>query len=556
VSPGYEREPTYPSLGTRVVAGWAAAVADVPDGPVRLALDGPGVLDWDRAVQGLAKALRERGRAVRTFDLGTCWRPWEEILAATTHLGTDPNFERLCDADVADLLALPTLDDPDDVLVVHGPGAALTPHDLLWYVDLPKRFAEMLVVAGAAANLGQPTDAKGTTKRLFYVDWPLLDRHRDAIATRVDRWVDARTEASLDGAALRATLAELAARPVRTLPYFNSTPWGGHWAQRELGLAADAPNTAVGYELIAPESGILVGDADALIEVPFPMLVALHPADVLGDRVHAQFGTSFPIRFDYLDTLDGGNLSVHCHPRPDYMREVFGWPYTQHETYYVMRGSPGSRVFLGLRDAGLVERFRAEAEAAAHDGSEFDVERYVQTFPADAHQLFLVPAGTPHASGRGNVVLEISATPYLYSLRFYDWLRRDAAGDLRSVHMGHSFDNLDRDRSGAAVGRDLVQRPRVVREGDGWREELIGALPEMFYEVYRLVLESEATDDTDGRFHLVNVVGGDGVVIETAAGHRHRLAYAETLVLPAAIGRHTYTPLGAGTVRVVKAVVR
>ena len=68
----------------------------------------------------------------------------------------------------------------------------------------------------------------------------------------------------------------------------------------------------------------------------------------------------------------------------------------------------------------------------------FDITDFVQTFPATPHQLFLIPAGTPHGSGEGNVVLEVSATPYLYSLRFYDWLRRDGNGQ-RPVHVEHAF---------------------------------------------------------------------------------------------------------------------
>jgi hypothetical protein len=45
-------------------------------------------------------------------------------------------------------------------------------------------------------------------------------------------------------------------------------------------------------------------------------------------------------------------------------------------------------------------------------------------------------------------VLEISATPYLYTLRFYDWLRRDLDGALRPVHVEHARTSI---RTGAGV---------------------------------------------------------------------------------------------------------
>ena len=86
--------------------------------------------------------------------------------------------------------------------------------------------------------------------------------------------------------------------------------------------------------------------------MPFQLLVGLHPDLVLGPSVHQRFGTSFPVRFDYLDTFRGGSLSVHCHPREHDMRTVFGWPYTQHETYYMMASEPDNVVYLGLRADG------------------------------------------------------------------------------------------------------------------------------------------------------------------------------------------------------------
>src|SRR4029077_13793162 len=123
--------------------------------------------------------------------------------------------------------------------------------------------------------------------------------------------------------------------------------------------------------------------------------------------------------------------------------------------YYVMVANERSHVFLGLRDGVDVDEFERRARAASEKGRPFDIERFVQTFPATAHQLYAIPAGTPHGSSKGNVVLEVSATPYLYSLRFYDWLRRDSAGRKRPVHVDHAFANLARQRTGARVAREL-----------------------------------------------------------------------------------------------------
>jgi mannose-6-phosphate isomerase class I len=530
-----------------------------------LAIDGPNFLDWTMAVDGITGALRLRELPVVTVDVREQMVSWEQVVKRTAPvdaLADDPDFATLAQGAIADLYDEPPTAAArrDAVVVAFGPGAALVGPDRLWYADLPKRYAEAAVGSRLGGNLGQrPGDGPPTTRRLFYIDWPLLDRHRDAVAARVDRWVDARDPLRptwLDGADLRSTLADLAGRPFRTRPTFNTTSWGGHWGQERLGLGRDAVNTALGYELIAPESGVLIGEPGRAVEVPFQLVVALHPDRVLGPDVRAQFHTSFPIRFDYLDTVGGGSLSVHCHPRDEYMRNVFGWPYTQHESYYIMVGGEDNVVFLGLREGVDVDEFHRHAHAADAHQRAFDIERFVQTHPATPHQLFLIPAGTPHGSGEGNVVLEVSATPYLYSLRFYDWLRMDAAGNQRPVHVGHAFRNLDPRQRGDAVRRDLVQQPRILMQGEDWREESIGALPGLFFEVRRVVIEpsGSASADTAGRFHVLNVVSGDGVMVETSSG-RHSLVYAETLVVPASVGTYRLTALGATPVMVVKALV-
>ena len=564
-TPRYNPNPCYSCEPARVVIGWHGVAAAFARPGTVIALDGPASVAWEAAQASLVGALRDRALTVTHLDVRSRMLPYDEIVAMTSsaELEADPDFESIPQIGLAalfeDLSFVPPRT-PGGVTLVSGPGAALLAHDAVWYLDLPKRYAEAKLGSGEFRNLGQRAgDEGGTSKRLFYVDWPLLDRHRDLIAADIDVWVDVQDPAvpkALDGPSLRAALAQLATMPFRTRPTFNSTPWGGTWGKSELGMNIDSRNTALGYELIAPESGILLGpDPERAVEVPFQMLVALEPEPVMGHRVVESFGTSFPIRFDYLDTVGGGNLSVHCHPQPDYMREVFGWPYTQHESYYFMRTSSGSEVFLGLRPDADIDWFRSLAESAQSVGEAFELREFVNVLLAQEHQLYLVPAGTPHGSGRGNVVLEISATPYLYSLRVYDWLRRDDAGRQRPVHVEHAFLNLSKSRN----HEDLVQKPATVRSGRDWHEEVIGSHDAMFFDVRRLVLTrcgAAAELTTDGAFVLMNVVEGTGVLVESAAGASHPLAYAETIVVPAAVGHYTVRSLGPERTRVVTAAVR
>jgi mannose-6-phosphate isomerase class I len=560
----YNLTPRYPVVDGTVEVGYEALVADVvANGPSVIALDGPAAIDWEHLVGSLLAALEKAGLRAHGIDVREHLLPWPVIERETVdgRLRDDTEFAPLCDVPLERLFeSLPRLAERPagtSLTVVFGTGAGFVRWERLWYVGLPKRLATDAVRLGAP-NIGQRPSQRGTQRRLSFVDWPIQDRHAASLAGIVDRYVDAtrpNEPRSLDGDALRSSLREVARGPFRTRPVFMPGAWGGQWLRRVLGVPTEGPNLAWSYELITPESGILLGDSD-LVEVGFELLMAVAGKAVVGSEVTRRFGASFPIRFDYLDTVDGSNLSVHCHPRPNYMHDVFGWSYTQDESYYVMATKPGATVFLGLREDADLAEFRDEAERAEKTGTEIGIDRYVEQFPARAHQLYMIPSGTPHASGEGNVVLEISSTPYLYSLRFYDWLRADLTGKLRPVHVGHAFANLNRSLHGRRVRDQLVPEPRVVRSGPGLTELELGRHPELFFVVRRLDFHDRAEDDTAGRFHVLNLVEGDEVVVETESGRIHELAYAETLVVPACAGRYQLSRHRGGPCKVVKAQVR
>jgi mannose-6-phosphate isomerase class I len=489
----YDPLPSYSAVGGEVESGWPA-----PRGGV-LAIDGPAAAPWE-----------EIAEVYGGVDVRGCRLPEPVQL-------DDPAFERLPAGTLAERLR----DLPHDANVVYGPGAALVPHDELWYADLPRRL--------------QRSDDE---RRMYYVDWPLESRHRRELLPRIDRYLDLSAGSSITGSALRSTLGALARRPFRSRPAFLPGPWGGQWLRGTIGIDTDAPNLAWSYELIADEAGLLIDG----LEVAFDLLLAQEGDAVLGSQVAARFGGTFPIRFDYLDTLGGGNLSIQCHPQERYARDVFGLAYTQSETYYAVETTPGAEVFLGLREGADVGAFAAAARAAL-DGHGFDPSSFVQTHPVEQHRLYLIPPGTVHASGAGSVVLEVSATPYLYTLRFYDWLRRGLDSRLRPVHVDHAFANLEP----ARPAEELIREPRAVRAG----ETDLGSHPELFYGVHRLEFDGAIDDDTAGRFQVLCLVDGAHATVETA-NESHELAYGETIVVPAAVGRYRL----AGRGMAVKAFVR
>jgi mannose-6-phosphate isomerase class I len=556
----YDPSPHYPVTGGDVELGYGPLADEVARGAEQtVAIDGPAALSWEPFLAGLVQELEQRDVTTELVDARRFLVPWEEIRrrTASSVLAGDPVFGRIFQGALVDLFEEPPRVEHDArVVVVFGPGSALVEHDLLWYADLPKRLSLTAIRRGQASNLGQPASEAGTEQQLLFVDWPVLDRHKQEHLPRLNRYVDlsdAETPRSLAGEALRRSLHDLAGRPFRTRPTFLPGPWGGQWLREKLGISTEAPNLAWSYELITPESGILLG-AEEPVEVGFELLMAAEATRVLGSELAGRFGVSFPIRFDYLDTFGGGHLSIQCHPSEEYMRETFGLPYTQHETYYVVDTKPGAEIFLGLRDDADLEAFRFEAERAEDPGVELEPERYLQTHPAVQHRLYLIPAGTPHASGADNLVLEISATPYLYTLRFYDWLRRDLEGELRPVHLTHAFSNLDPLRSGESVRRELIPEPKPVREGTDWVELELGRLPDLFFAVHRFDFEEAVDEDTGGRFHVLNLVAGEHVEIESETGV-HDLAYAETIVVPAAVGQYRLRRARGDACKVVKAFV-
>jgi mannose-6-phosphate isomerase class I len=457
----------------------------------------------------------------------------------------------------------------EGVVLVYGTGAALAfPPDILVYADLARWEIQQRYRGGEIGNWlcdNKNEDILRKYKRGYFIDWRVIDRHKKDLFDRMDYVLDTNLKNNprmITGEALRMGLCQAALRPFRVVPYFDPGVWGGQWIKEVCDMNRGAANYAWGFDCVPEENSLLLEVNGVTVELPAINLVFYQPQQLLGDRVHARFGTEFPIRFDFLDTMGGQNLSLQVHPLTEYIQETFGMHYTQDESYYILDADEAAEpvVYLGLKKPVRREE-TLKALENAQEGAPFDAAQYVNTIPVHKHDHLLIPAGTIHCSGSGTMVLEISATPYIFTFKLWDWGRLGLDGKPRPVHLEHGRRNIQFDRDTDWVLANLVGRVEPIGSGEGWIEERTGLHEREFIETRRHWFTGPVQHDTGGGVNVLNLVEGREAVVESPEGRFAPFVvhYAETFIVPAAVGRYTISPHGESLgqkLATIKAYVR
>jgi mannose-6-phosphate isomerase class I len=537
--PGVDEASVLQELRARLNPGWAIGAADALRPPAEIeALVGPDL--GSDPVFGRLSALQlpQFFDAARLAQVRASTARWESGLGlivgcGATHLASEglPAAERL-----------------------------------LVYADLPRWEAQLRFRRGGE-NLGARNGGVATAikyKRAFFVDWRVADRWKVPVLAQCDFCLDTTVPALpklATGSGIRAGLSHAVTRPFRVVPFFDPAPWGGQWMRQVFGLEGSAPNYGWCFDCVPEENSLVLGFGAIRFELPALDLVLSHPAELLGRDIHARFGAEFPIRFDLLDTMGGGDLSFQVHPLVEFARRAYGLTYTQDESYYLLDAGPDASVMLGLRDdvqpADLIEALRL----AKGGGAPFLAERFANRWPARKHDHSLSPAGTVHCSGANAMVLEISATPYIFTFKLWDWGRVGLDGKPRPIHLTEGVANIRWDRRTAMTRGELVNAVSQIGEGPGWREERTGLHETEFIESRRHWFTGPVPHDTAGTVNVLNLVEGDAAVVESPTGAfaPMEIHYAETFIVPAAVGPYTIRPSGAPGERgwaTVKAFVR
>ena len=452
----------------------------------------------------------------------------------------------------------------DGPVVVYGVGASLVhPGDVQVVADITRWEIQLRYRRGLSNWRTARTDLPKLKKykRGFFAEWRWADREKDHLLNTMDFYLDMTTQGSpamVDGASYREALRQTARRPFRMVPYFDPGVWGGHWMKDHFELPENGSNYAWSFDGVPEENSLLLDFGGALIQTPALNLVLQQPRALLGERVHARFGKEFPIRFDMLDTVGGQNLSLQVHPLTEYIQNTFNMRYTQDESYYILDAGENASVWLGVKEGADPAAMERDLRLAQAGGAPFPAEKYINNIPVKKHDHVLIPAGTTHCSGADTMVLEISATPYIFTFKLWDWGRLDLDGKPRPIHIDHGMANIQFDRDTAWVRENLVGQTKEVCRDENGLVERTGLHEREFIDTYRYTTSGRMPVHRNGSVQVLNLVDGARALITSPTGafEPFALHYAETCILPQAAGEYAIESPDGGQIMVIAASVR
>lgn len=304
----------------------------------------------------------------------------------------------------------------------------------------------------------------------------------------------------------------------------KSPIWGGVRLPREWNKCApDGGSVGESWELTVRKKEMSTVQNGTLAGVPVGELLQAHPAEMMG--ASSLPNGEFPLLIKFIDAAD--RLSVQVHPNDDYAARMEG-DRGKTEMWYIVDADENAEIICGLTD-GYDNAAFADALQKGELMSALKVQK------VRAGQTYFIPAGLPHAIGKGILIAEIQQNCDL-TYRVYDYDRRQADGSLRELHIKKACDVI---RPFDEAEIDAIRYSRALPAS---RDEVLADCE--YFRVEKICLQKgERALPSNGYLSHLLCLAGEGTL--TCNGESYSWGRGDSILLPACLNGITLH--GSGT---------
>lgn len=568
------------------IAGRLAAACMGREGkaPVVLGIDGYVSAMFDPLVSAVEAELESKGKKVLCLPMEALYKTEEEIHAVTAeslplNYEEDPVllFGRLYCGTIDDLIDQEKVcsafsEENDDIVLVYGLGSLsgmLRSHiTVSAYVDVTPKTAAIRAREKKFANIGdrEPQPFPLLMRRNYYVDFEVVVKLRKELLTKnlLDFYLLGNEEDSylmMSGSTMDGILGTLVLYPFRAKPVYLEGIWGGEFIRKVRGIPLEiADNVAWIFDMIPMEVSIVVKAGDRLLDFPFSTFVQKKGLEMMGERCVKEFEGYFPIRFNYDDTWhSNGNMSVQVHPDEDFTISHYDEFGRQDEAYYVIATGHDAKTYCGFKGDG--RKFLELARESEQTHESFPYQDYINAIDSVPGRQIMLPAGTIHASGRNQLILELgSLTIGSYTYKVYDYNRRDKEGKPRPIHADNAASVLHFERNSEWVQEHAAIQPVLLEKTEEYQELVVGKTELMYYEARRIELKTHGRYEGRnlGQFTVVTVVDGERARIYSRSNPEFSFTaeFLDIVTIPATIEDYVIEAGGYQPVVIHKVILR
>lgn len=220
--------------------------------------------------------------------------------------------------------------------------------------------------------------------------------------------------------------------PLKFNPILKSIIWGGSDICEFKNITSKQDGIGESWEISAVPGNISVVSEGEAKGTTLQELIQREKGKLVGEKVYAQFGDTFPLLIKFIDARD--DLSIQVHPNDKLAKERHN-SFGKTEMWYVINAAPGAFLYSGFEQKISPDEYVEKVENNTFTDT-------LKKYRVQAGDVFFLPAGRVHAIGAGCFIAEIQQTSDI-TYRIFDYNRKDAQGNSRELHTDLAKDAID-----------------------------------------------------------------------------------------------------------------